>query len=820
MPAPPPANGPMVNAELDEKTLQEVAQEVFRDDRWEVALRNLGRRLRPEQAKRLLQDGAKTYGFWQLPDDALDGLVSQLLNREEMMSPGLQQWADSMEKNVTAVVPQSIKAPKSEATEKSQKTETSQVGEPVVQPMKTFATSRFSVDLVTLDAATSGETGVNVSRFIQEEQLPKARTVAMKPLSGLPDWKGHLVSPNYFRMINGSLHLVVLLCSAGYALDLVTSKYPLAIPLFSWPIFFARLGGMATAIWSALLFLSMCRSVLTVLSRCCPRRGASFWFTFLDCHKDLHIQAGKALVFYSAVHIGGHVIGTVPGVLQKNVSELNQLLGCAQEDPPYVADWDLSFFHWPHCPLSEEDKPMNFTEALFLTMPGFTGFLLVVVLAGLFLTSLQKFRTERFEVFSKIHSLGIFLWPPLLFLHGSQGWVGIGIPLVIVVCGLPILLYTLTRLARLLRYYLNARTVRILRAVVRPGQEEPVDGALVQLELSRPKCLWQWKRNAGMYAFICMPEYAPLQWHPMTITSGNEDETVNFLIAGIGDWTQELARRCLSGKLPRLALDGPFTAPTQSALEKRVLVAVGAGVGVTPFISLLSTLVAELVSESKQHRLVEAHFYWMTRDPMEFVFAWQILRKWLRQDILQSKIFVHLYTTARDPKQNLSAFLFKEAVKRQCLVDRRHFRSSLAQWLEQQEVQTPGPQFPWAWAEGGNEDLIWVKCPSFDSEGMASSFRTITDRGSADRLQPEVEGDPCDERMVPIWFGRPNFKRDISSIGKARPDMNVHVYVCGNDDLVRGLQSICDSCAQEALARSRTRKGPLQKYVVHYERFG
>lgn len=37
---------------------------------------------------------------------------------------------------------------------------------------------------------------------------------------------------------------------------------------------------------------------------------------------------------------------------------------------------------------------MNFTEALFLTMPGFTGFLLVVVLAGLFLTSLQKFRTE------------------------------------------------------------------------------------------------------------------------------------------------------------------------------------------------------------------------------------------------------------------------------------------------------------------------------------------------------------------------------------------------------------------------------------------
>lgn len=53
--------------------------------------------------------------------------------------------------------------------------------------------------------------------------------------------------------------------------------------------------------------------------------------------------------------------------------------------------------------------------------------------------------------------------------------------------------------------------------------------------------------------------------------------------------------------------------------------------------------------------------------------------------------------------------------------------------------------------------------------------------------------------------------------GKARPDMNVHVYVCGNDGLVHDLQSVCESCARESLARKRT---PLQKYVLHYERFG
>lgn len=51
--------------------------------------------------------------------------------------------------------------------------------------------------------------------------------------------------------------------------------------------------------------------------------------------------------------------------------------------------------------------------------------------------------------------------------------------------------------------------------------------------------------------------------------------------------------------------ESPWPPNSAKSVRKRVLVAVGAGVGVTPFISLLSTLVAELVSESKQHRLVE-----------------------------------------------------------------------------------------------------------------------------------------------------------------------------------------------------------------------
>eukprot|EP00439_Symbiodinium_sp_Y106_P048246 s3994_g6.t1 len=210
--------------------------------------------------------------------------------------------------------------------------------EPCMGPSRTVATSRFSVGP---SSDPSDSLGIETDRFVT------TRLRAGKMSVELPDWTGHVVNTSYLRMISFSLHLLVLLTCLGYASDLVTNKYPNAVTLFSWPIFFARLGGMACAIYSALLFLSMSRGLLSLLSRCLPKHGRNLWFTFLDSHKDLHIECGKALVFYSALHTVGHCIGTVPGVLQKSAAELNALLGCAQEEPPYVLHMDLSIFHWP-----------------------------------------------------------------------------------------------------------------------------------------------------------------------------------------------------------------------------------------------------------------------------------------------------------------------------------------------------------------------------------------------------------------------------------------------------------------------------------------
>ena len=52
------------NAGLDDMALKEISQLVFQDDRWDTAQKQLRmRNLTREQAMKMLQEGAKMYGF-------------------------------------------------------------------------------------------------------------------------------------------------------------------------------------------------------------------------------------------------------------------------------------------------------------------------------------------------------------------------------------------------------------------------------------------------------------------------------------------------------------------------------------------------------------------------------------------------------------------------------------------------------------------------------------------------------------------------------------------------------------------------------------
>jgi hypothetical protein len=48
----------------------------------------------------------------------------------------------------------------------------------------------------------------------------------------------------------------------------------------------------------------------------------------------------------------------------------------------------------------------------------------------------------------------------------------------------------------------------------------------------------------------------------------------------------------------------------------------------------------------------------------------------------------------------------------------------------------------------------------------------------------------------------------------------VHVYVCGNDAIVKGLKSTAEILNAEARANANICHSSAKKYVVTYERFG
>ena len=183
---------------------------------------------------------------------------------------------------------------------------------------------------------------------------------------------------------------------------------------------------------------------------------------------------------------------------------------------------------------------------------------------------------------------------------GPKTWQWIILPLSMYLC------------ERLFRFYRSkARRLKV-KKIIRHNDNIPVMEVQIEKVLTK----------AGQYAFLHCPDVSKLEWHPFTLTSCPDEEHISFHIRLVGDWTSAFAERCgfysneelTVSKLPYVAIDGPFGTCSEDIYRYETGVCVCAGIGVTPFASLLKELFYRKFgpeAETNPLRLKTVYFYWI-----------------------------------------------------------------------------------------------------------------------------------------------------------------------------------------------------------------
>lgn len=194
--------------------------------------------------------------------------------------------------------------------------------------------------------------------------------------------------------------------------------------------------------------------------------------------------------------------------------------------------------------------------------------------------------------------------------------------------------------------------------------------------------------RAGQYIFINCPEISYFQWHPFTLTSAPEEDYISVHIRVEGDFTTAFAaalgcdfskgkekdKGAAGGKvigtntnpplnrtLPRVMVDGPFGTSSEEFLNFETILLVGAGIGVTPFASILKSIWYRMnnFNNSKPTRLSKVYFTWVIRDFGTAEWFHSLLHAIEEQDT-QNRIEITIYLTAKIKEDDMNNIIVQD----------------------------------------------------------------------------------------------------------------------------------------------------------------
>ena len=222
----------------------------------------------------------------------------------------------------------------------------------------------------------------------------------------------------------------------------------------------------------------------------------------------------------------------------------------------------------------------QFTYWLFLTVTGFSSFVLTLVTVIIYVFATQYARRYTFQAFWVTHHFYIAFYI-LMFLHGSGRLVQD--PLFGNFFLGPGIIFAIDQIISVSR---RKQELSVIRADILPS-------LVIGIYFKRPH---SFNYKAGQWIKIASSVQNPGEFHSFTISSAPHEDYLSLHIRAVGPWTYNFREHYnpvnLHGQpYPKVFIDGPFGEGHQDWTNYEVSVLVGGGIGVTPFSSILKELV-------------------------------------------------------------------------------------------------------------------------------------------------------------------------------------------------------------------------------------
>jgi len=362
-----------------------------------------------------------------------------------------------------------------------------------------------------------------------------------------------------------------------------------------------------------------------------------------DKNLTFHKATAWSIVFFTAVHILAHMV---------NFYKLA------------MADTDAK---------TTGARIGAFLAANFVTGPGATGWIMTASLGIMVWFAIEKRRRSNFEWFWYSHHLFIIFfinWQ----LHGMFCMIKPDRP---PYC-------SFNTIGVFWRYWLVGGVIWIWERILREIRSRHVTyiskviqhpSNVMELQIKKEKTT----TRAGQYIFLSCPEISYFQWHPFTLTSAPEEDYISVHIRIVGDFTKALAKAVgcdfdskgskdgpaggkvvgtvtnppLNRTLPRVMVDGPFGSASEDFLNFETILLVGAGIGVTPFASILKSIWYRMnnFNSTKPTRLSKVYFTWVIADFGAAEWFHSLLHAIEEQDT-QNRIEINIYLTLKKMKED------------------------------------------------------------------------------------------------------------------------------------------------------------------------